>query len=1129
MRRLSWLSWIVLSASLTAQAPVTRDIAPGGTVNIPIDLGAGTFVSVRVDRASDLTLSLLDPAGTPVSAVRATSISPAVQRLTAIAEAAGAHQLTIRASASRAAGPFVMMIEERRPATADDRRRLALGAALAAAERSRNQGTAASLGSARAQFTTIRDDARALGSTADETAALVGLARSQDALGDKRVALETYSQALMQQRAARDVAGEANTLNYMALVDDFLGDRQEALRLLATALDQARASGDRRIEGVSLNNLGLVNGNLGDRRKALDYYQQALAIHRDLGNVRGQATTLTNIGSLYDVLGDKPNAIKTLREALTLRRQIGDPREEAATLNNLAFVYFTADDLDAAVDLYRQALEKWRLGGDRGGEAATLHNMAGVMEMQGDAQRAIDQYTAALAVERAAQSRVAEGNTLNNLGRVYSTLGDHARAIETYQQALAIHRAVGNKTSEASTLSNLGAEELSAGQIDRATASLNQAIALWQNAGDKLGEARTLIGLGRAETKRGNAQAAADTFRRSLDLSRATGSRRTEAGALGQLASAEAAAGHFDAAWPLFDEAVARQREIQDTRGEATTLYSRAFAERSAGRLPQARDDVAAAVDLVESLRTSVMTPELRMSYFGEVQDYFELAVDVLVRLATDEPSGGWTDKALEMSERARARGFLDLLAESRTDIYAGVDPAIVERERSLTTTIAAKAERQTRLLSGTHTEAQAKALADEVRALTHEHQDVEGQLRLASPRYASLTRTGAAKAADIRAALDANTVLVEFALGTPRSTAFLVSARAETRAVPLASRADIDAAATAFHRALRTPGSPGVDAAGRALARLILAPLGPLSSVQRLAIVAPGSLQYVPFAALPDTAGKPLIASHELVTLPSVSALLAMREITAGRSPPAKSLMMFADPVYGLDDPRVAASRTSPNAKPSATVTRSLEALGPDAGPARLDRLIGSRREASAIAALVPGASFHQALDFDASRALAMNADLANYRVVHFATHALVSGEHPELSGIVLSLFDRNGGPQDGFLGLQDVVRLKLNADLVVLSACQTALGQDVRGEGLIGLSRGFMFAGSPRVIASAWKVDDTATAELMRTFYQEYFGPKHLAAPAALRAAQLAVMQQRRWQDPYYWAPFVLQGDWK
>jgi CHAT domain-containing protein len=176
---------------------------------------------------------------------------------------------------------------------------------------------------------------------------------------------------------------------------------------------------------------------------------------------------------------------------------------------------------------------------------------------------------------------------------------------------------------------------------------------------------------------------------------------------------------------------------------------------------------------------------------------------------------------------------------------------------------------------------------------------------------------------------------------------------------------------------------------------------------------------------------------------------------------------------------------------------------------------------------ALAPSGERLVATDFEANRGRATSLELAKYRIVHFATHGFLNNQHPELSGVVLSLFDKKGEPQDGFLRLHDIYNLKLPVDLVVLSACNSGLGKDVKGEGLIGLTRGFMYAGASSVVASLWKVDDEATSELMRHFYG-YMLRDGLSPAAALRKAQVTMSQQKRWQSPYYWAGFVIQGQY-
>jgi CHAT domain-containing protein len=341
-----------------------------------------------------------------------------------------------------------------------------------------------------------------------------------------------------------------------------------------------------------------------------------------------------------------------------------------------------------------------------------------------------------------------------------------------------------------------------------------------------------------------------------------------------------------------------------------------------------------------------------------------------------------------------------------------------------------------------------------------------------------------------------------------------------------------VEQAAQRFHDALSAEGSD-LSISGKALSSMLLGGVAASLGKKRLLIVGDGALQYLPFAALPDpnSLQQPLVVNHEIVSVPSASTLAVQRRENSNRKPAPKMLAILADPVFDASDSRL---NRSPD-KPIAALTRDADgplerSLG-DLGfsGAHLPRLPGTRREAAGIVSLVPVSERMNALDFDASRATLTSPEVSQYRIVHLATHGLLNTAHPELSGVVLSLVDRQGNPQDGFLRLHEIYNLKLSADLVVLSACQTGLGKEIRGEGLMGLTRGFMYAGAPRVVASLWKVDDRATAELMKQFYSAMLGEKHETPAAALRAAQLAIWKTKGWEAPYYWAAFVLQGDWR
>jgi len=370
---------------------------------------------------------------------------------------------------------------------------------------------------------------------------------------------------------------------------------------------------------------------------------------------------------------------------------------------------------------------------------------------------------------------------------------------------------------------------------------------------------------------------------------------------------------------------------------------------------------------------------------------------------------------------------------------------------------------------------------------------------------------------------LDGATTLVEYHIGGDRSYAWVVG-RESIAAVPLPGAAVIEDLARRYHQslsreidALAAPERARVTAQsaalGRRLAAAIWAPVAAKVKGTHLLVVADGALQYVPFAALPSPAGTPLVASYEIVYLPSASVLDTLRRDARQATAARASAAVFADPVFSKNDPRLAA------AQEGAAPARTRASDGGDYA-----RLRFSRREAEAIAAVAPGA--FQALDFSASKSTLVSRSLRGFGILHFATHGVLDTQRPEQSGLVLSLVDRHGKPQDGFLRLHEIYNLDLDADLVVLSACRTALGKEVHGEGLIGLTRGFMYAGASRVVSSVWNVDDRASAELMKRFYEAMLVRK-LAPAAALRDAQLALIGNPRWADPHYWAAFGAYGD--
>ncbi|HEX8686886.1 MAG TPA: CHAT domain-containing tetratricopeptide repeat protein, partial [Pyrinomonadaceae bacterium] len=781
---------------------------------------------------------------------------------------------------------------------------------------------------------------------------------------------------------------------------------------------------------------------------------------------------------------------------------------------------------------------------------------------QGRFQTALDQYHIALdkyklaevsAGRDGASIRRKKAVTLYNLADTYAAIfGDYAKALELFDESLRYRE---ESRGKGRTLMMIGQVHVLAGDPQKALESCRKALPLQEEAGD-LRKSQTYTVMGMAYAALSDHKKALDYYKRALDIQRNT--RRPDSGgeAITQYRLGElyAALGDHDAALSAYAEA--RQLWRQGGRnGEALALYGMARIEGKRNNLTGALGHVEEALKVIEPLRANLNSQQLRSSYFAGRVDFYGLYIDLNMRLRDRGHSAALTAAAFEASEHARSRGLLDILSEARVEAGMKSDPelaALADEYRRIQLQI-----REGKVRRGqTSREGQGNGDTEPVLSkLYAERARAEEQIRSRYPRYAALMYPQPLTAAEVQRLLDEDTLLVEFALGDERSYVWALTST-ELKGHPLPPRSEIEVTARRLLDLLRGgQRAPRETAAQRrtrmqqdeseywplaaAFSRTLLGRVSPmLKKKKRLLVVADGQLLYFPFAALPspdataeaaprDTA---LVREYDIVSLPSASVLSVLRQTTR-RVPASKSVAIFADPVFERDDPRIQSADGRP---PGPATSEGREAVGrawddvDGAGDRMaLQRLPASLTEAHAIVSMVPPGSSLEAIGFKANRENATSEQLSQYRVVHFATHGILDEKNPELSGVVLSLYDERGRfHEDGFLRLKDIYGLSLPVDLVVLSACRTGLGMEVKGEGIIGLTRGFMYAGSPRVITSLWKVDDDATAELMRGFYEKML-KLGMTPAAALRAAQTEVAQQKRRSHPYYWAGFILQGE--
>ncbi|MGA9771296.1 MAG: CHAT domain-containing tetratricopeptide repeat protein [Blastocatellia bacterium] len=1092
-------------AVLEQGKPVERELVGGEAHVYQLALTARQYARVTVDqRGIDLAVAVFDPDGRKIIETDIARLGDP-ETVSLVTETPVSYRLEVRSTDKTAPkGRYEIKITELRTATEQD---------------------------------------KSLQSAEKLSAEAMALYRQQTA-DSRRKAIEKYQQSIPYWQSAKNPFQEAVALYMIGQTWIDLGEREKALDSCNKALLLARSSGDLNGQAYALDTIGRVYDELGDKRKALEMFNQALPLRRAVGSKAREAFTLNNIAMAHGWMGEWPLALDYFNQVREVFSALGDRRDEAVALSNICFINTNLGQYKTALDACSQSLAISRDLNNRGVEAITLDNIGSVYSNSGRYQEALDSYNGARAIYKDSGNRKSEAIALNNIGWVYATLGEYQKGIDFYNQALPVFRDLGDQYREATALSNIGVNYANLGEYQKALDIHFQLLPVRRATRDSAGESITLSNIAHCYSKLRETQKALDYYGKAITLQRAIGSQRQLATSLRNVGALYREMGDQQKAFVYLNEGLQVSRAIGDQNAEAGTLSHIARLERDRGNLPEARNRIEAALAAVESLRINIKSHQLRASYFASVRNYHEFYIDLLMQLHKQRPSEGFDGAALQASEKGRARSLLELLAEAGAEIRRDLDPALIEREQNLRLMISDKAERRMRAPNPD----QSAASARDIDTLVTEYEQLQARIRQASPRYARLTEPAPLTLKQIQIeVLDEDTLLLEYTLGEEKSFLWAVTP-ASINAFELPKRAEIEQAARAVYEILtarnkvvskETPeqrrkrlGQADADypKTSAALSRMLLGPVAAQMNNKRLLIVSEGLLQYIPFATLENPVAaqpRPIILDHEIVTLPSASVLSVLRHETAGRKAADKTIAVFADPVFDSRDPRIGSLSRTAVEKTEVSIS-DVRRSATESGLRDFVRLRFSRQEADQIAGFAAEGRKLKAVDFAASRATVTNSDLGRYRILHFATHGVINNQHPDLSGIVLSLVDEQGRPQNGFLRLYDIYNLKLEADLVVLSACQTALGKEIKGEGLVGLTRGFMYAGAPRVVTTLWQIDDRATAEFMRRFYEEMLG-RGLRPAAALRSAQISMQKDKRWGAPYYWAAFTLQGEWR
>ncbi len=607
----------------------------------------------------------------------------------------------------------------------------------------------------------------------------------------------------------------------------------------------------------------------------------------------------------------------------------------------------------------------------------------------------------------------------------------------------------------------------------------------------KIQQAKALNSIGKALNESGQTKDALIIYNEALSFSQVAKDKSTEAEIFYHIGNITAKSKDYQKAIEFYRKAL----NLVPPNGavlQADIHLAIATSERDSGNFVQARSEIEEGIFIFESARSQINKQQKKQTpgqgnsylypsensptyksylnlanYLSSKQNYYDFYIDLLMLIHKQNPTAGYDILAFQASEQSHARSL-----------------------RTMISRVARRPQEFAKLSASTAIEiAQVPPL-----------QEIQQNL------------------------LDENTMLLEYALGEEQSYLWAVTKHG-INTYQLPKRSEIEKSSKNFIKLISLPPNPESisydSGVARQLSQMLLSQVADKLGNKRLVIVSDGILQYLPFAALPmpGTLAKdnvPLIIEHEIVGLPSASTLIALRKNRSERKTPPKTLAMFADPVFSREDERFKALRKPP-------LNDSLLDIGPI-----FDRLPGTLEEAKQILSLAPPRKQLTKLNFAADYQTATSPEMAQYRILHFATHGTLDVRHPERSGIVLSFANDRGELQRSVLSTPSVFNLNLNSELVVLSGCSTALGKEIKGEGLIGLTGGFMYAGSKSVVSSLWQIDDAGTASVMKNFYVKML-KEGLAPSTSLRAAQLEAWRSEKWHAPYYWAAFIHQGEWK
>ena len=851
------------------------------------------------------------------------------------------------------------------------------------------------------------------------------------------------------------------------------GKYQEDLKYNKKALIIAREIGNKRSEGIILGNIGVVYAQRGDYQKGLNYFHQKLAIVKELSDKSEEAQILTNIGVISDWKGDTQEALEWYKKALRIIEELDNIQRKAWILGNIGVVYEKLSDYPQALDYYHQALKIFQDLKNRADEAWMLGNIAAVNSKLGDDKKALDYFTRALKIMQEVGDKKYEGWVVGTIGSIYKRLGETDKSFEYLNKALNIAREIGDKRIEIAHLGNIGSNYQELGEYEKSAECLKQGLEIAEQIGDKMSATELLIILGILHRDLKDFNKSIEDFNKALLIGNEISAPRIV----------------WNAEWGL-----ALSYEKKDKFYEAIKHYKNA-------------------INTIESVRGKLETEEQKVGFLRGKIEIYEGFIRLLFKLWEKEKNLAYIQESFHVAERAKSRAFLDMIAEAKVSPTASLSSELEFQEKNLQRQLT---NIQQKLMDAKIKEEEREKLYLELQQIESKYNEFILELRENNPKYASLVYPEPYTLDKVQQKLlDEKTFMIEFFMGEENSFSWIISKDKILWFNSFPSEKELFEKIATYQSQISQRKIKLNFQLGKEIFDILLKDaLGQVPLSSHLIVIPDGPLLRFPFEALVTEIkkGSPryLLEDFTLTYAPSASVLGEVKKIQKTTITEPIDLLALGNPVIEEEGKEVSAT------------FEFLRSSGVHLSP-----LPFAEEEVFSINQIYreKGKDTELYVKEKALEEVVKSRNTEQFNTLHFATHGLIDDQVPALSGLILTPSEDPEG-EDGFLRLNEIFNLSLNADLITLSACETALGKEVRGEGMIGLTRAFFYAGARSIVASLWMVSDRSTSELMEDFYLNLVEGKKPAE--ALRQAKIKLLKgpDLLYKHPFFWAPFVIMG---